>query len=71
MELEVEFTSRIENVPCATCQKQLDIGEAIKLLENYDQYPNAAYPPVKPKGGEAYLFMPSSLEDQGKPIFGH
>ena len=51
---------------CMNSVKQLDIGDAIRLLENVEQYPHITIPPVKPKAGEVYLFAPTLLEEQGK-----
>lgn len=50
---------------CMFQEKPLDLETAIKILENVDQYRSVAYPPVKPKGGEVYLFMPQFIEEQG------
>ena len=50
---------------CMNSEKQLDIGDAIKLLENIDQYQFLNLPPVKPKAGEVFLFVPTCPEDQG------
>lgn len=61
----VDYRVNSDNLPCLTSDKQLEIGEVIKLLENYTQHVHASYPPVKPKGGEAFLFFPERLEEQG------
>ena len=50
---------------CMFQEKPLALETAIKILENVDQYRSVAYPPVKPKGGEVYLFMPQFIEEQG------
>ena len=54
---------------CTKSEKQLDIGEVMKLLENIDQYPNVSYPPAKPKAGDAYLFVAAIREEQGRSWF--
>lgn len=48
-----------------TSERQLDIGDVIKLLENVEQYEYVHSPPMKPKAGEAYLFVPACPEEQG------
>ena len=50
---------------CMFQEKPLELETAIKILENVEQYRTVAYPPVKPKGGEVYLFMPQFIEEQG------
>lgn len=47
-----------------TSERQLDIGDVIKLLENVEQYEYVHSPPMKPKAGEAYLFVPACPEEQ-------
>ncbi|XP_002156677.1 uncharacterized protein LOC100203952 [Hydra vulgaris] len=49
---------------CTKSEKQLDIGEVMKFLENINQYPNVSYPPAKPKAGDAYLFVANIQEEQ-------
>lgn len=39
--------------------------EAIRLLENAEQYRTINQPPVKPKGGEVFIFLPFSEDEQG------
>ena len=51
---------------CLFSDIQLDIGTAIKLLENLEQYHNVNVPPIKPRAGEVYLFVPEVIEEQGK-----
>jgi len=46
-------------------EKQLDIGDVIKFLENIEQYNGVNIPPMKPKATEVYLFVPSFAEEQG------
>ena len=50
---------------CMFQEKPLDLESAIKILENVEEHRAVAYPPVKPKGGEVYLFIPQTLEEQG------
>ena len=50
---------------CMFQEKPLELETAIKILENVEKYRSVAYPPVKPKGGEVYLFMPHFIEEQG------
>lgn len=54
-----------QTLACMNSVKQLDIGDAIRFLENVEQYPHINLPPVKPKAGEVYLFRPTALEEQG------
>ena len=52
-------------MPCMFSEKQLDIGDVIKFLENVDQYNHVNAPPIKPKAKEVYIFVPSFEEEQG------
>ena len=52
-------------MPCMLSEKQLDIGDVIRLLENVDQYNHVNVPPIKPKAKEVYLFVPTFEEEQG------
>ena len=47
-----------QSLACMNSVKQLDIGDAIRLLENVEQYPHINLPPVKPKAGEVYSLCP-------------
>lgn len=49
---------------CMSSEKQLEIGDVIRLLENIEQYAFSNLPPIKPKAGEAHLFVPASPEEQ-------
>eukprot|EP00111_Clytia_hemisphaerica_P019697 TCONS_00058133-protein len=49
---------------CMTSEKGLDLEEAIRLLENAEQYQTISQPPVKPKGSEIFIFMPFTADEQ-------
>ncbi|XP_065656541.1 uncharacterized protein LOC100202561 isoform X2 [Hydra vulgaris] len=49
---------------CMFCDKGLDLDTAIRLLENIDFYPIINQPPVKPKGGEVFIYLPDTVEEQ-------
>lgn len=51
---------------CMVSEKQLDIGNVIKFLENISQYNYTNVPPIKPKAGEVHLFVPANAVDQGE-----
>ena len=50
---------------CLYQEKPLELETAIKILENADSHKTMQFPPVKPKGGEVYLFVARSKEEQG------
>lgn len=43
----------------------LDLDTAISILENIEDYVTINQPPVKPKGGEVFIFIPDSPHEQG------
>jgi len=49
---------------CYYSEKGLDLDTAIRFLENIEDYPSINQPPVKPKGGEVFIFLPNSLNEQ-------
>ena len=51
---------------CMYQEKPLELETAIHILENVPDYRAVHYPPVKPKGGEVYLFLAQNTEEQGK-----
>lgn len=57
---------RGRKMACMVSEKQLDIGNVIKFLENISQYNYTNVPPIKPKAGEVHLFVPANAVDQGE-----
>lgn len=49
---------------CMTSEKGLELEEAIRLLENVEEYTTINQPPIKPKGGEVFLYLPFSQDEQ-------
>lgn len=44
----------------------LELEVAIKILENVEDHVVINQPPIKPKGGEVFLYLPDSINEQGK-----
>lgn len=49
---------------CLFSEKGLDLDTAISILENIEDYVTINQPPVKPKGGEVFIFIPDSPHEQ-------
>ena len=47
----------------------LELEIAIKILENVEDYVTINQPPIKPKGGEIFLFLPDLPNEQGMTSF--
>ena len=52
------------NMTCMYSEKGLDLDAAIRLLEHIEEHPVINVPPQKPRGGEVFIFLPDSVDEQ-------
>ena len=47
----------------------IDLDAAIRILEHIEDYSTISEPPVKPKGGEMFIYLPANTQEQGNLNF--
>ena len=47
----------------------IDLDAAIRILEHIEDYSTISEPPVKPKGGEMFIYLPANTQEQGNLSF--
>ena len=49
---------------CLISEKGLELDIAIRMLERVKEFAYIQQPPVKPRGGEVFLFLPETEDEQ-------